>query len=141
MRGRLRTLLVLGALASTACGEREEPPPTGALLYARHCAACHGTGGTGDGPLAEELVTAPADLTRLSERGDGQFDEGEVMAAIDGRRAIGAHGTREMPVWGLEFEARLHGEPQARYTAMLQVRALTDYLRSLQHTRAAGAAD
>jgi cytochrome c oxidase cbb3-type subunit 2 len=31
-------------------------------LYARHCAACHGTSGRGDGPLAGNFIRPPANL-------------------------------------------------------------------------------
>ena len=35
----------------------------GAMLYPTNCAACHGPGGHGDGPLAASLPVPPADLT------------------------------------------------------------------------------
>ena len=35
----------------------------GTTLYAKHCAACHGDAGHGDGPAAAELNPPPADLT------------------------------------------------------------------------------
>ena len=35
----------------------------GAMLYPSNCAACHGPGGHGDGPLAASLPVPPADLT------------------------------------------------------------------------------
>ena len=35
----------------------------GAMLYPSNCAACHGAGGHGDGPLAASLPVPPADLT------------------------------------------------------------------------------
>jgi high-affinity iron transporter len=41
-------------------------PPSldrGETLYVRHCAACHGDAGRGDGPAAGALVPPPADLT------------------------------------------------------------------------------
>jgi mono/diheme cytochrome c family protein len=36
----------------------------GKLIYARHCAACHGTQGHGDGPNAVLLKIAPANFHR-----------------------------------------------------------------------------
>ena len=36
---------------------------SGRRLFAEHCAACHGTGGRGDGPAADSLLQRPADLT------------------------------------------------------------------------------
>lgn len=49
-------------------------------------------GGKGDGPLAAELRTAPADLTRLSESNRGKF-------------CTGGHGTRTMTIVGRQFLA------------------------------------
>lgn len=43
----------------------------GAALYARHCAACHGTQGRGDGPAAQGLDPAPSnfqDRERMAQR-------------------------------------------------------------------------
>lgn len=36
--------------------------PQGLALFSRHCAACHGGGGRGDGPFAADLVRRPRDL-------------------------------------------------------------------------------
>jgi mono/diheme cytochrome c family protein len=49
---------------------------TGAALYGRLCASCHGATGRGDGPNAEFLPVAPtahADAPVLSERSDDQL--------------------------------------------------------------------
>jgi hypothetical protein len=56
----------------------------------------------------------------------------DLMRAIDGRRTIRAHGSAAMPVWGEVFEQSLIGEPHARRTALLHVRALADYVSSLR---------
>ena len=39
-------------------------PKHGAMLFARHCAPCHGGNGRGNGPLAEAMRTPAMDLTR-----------------------------------------------------------------------------
>jgi len=57
------------------------------------------------------------------------------MASIDGRRLVGVHGPREMPVWGAVFESKHAGEAYPAYTSLLDSRALTDYLRSIQRDR------
>ena len=106
--------------------------PTGQALYLRHCAACHGISGKGDGPVAPTLREPPADLTTIARRAGGRFDESRVMSVIDGRRTVAEHGTREMPVWGAVFTEDLQGERYASYLVLLQGRSLTDYVRAIQ---------
>lgn len=134
-RGLVLAALVVAGVVAFACREAPAPPPaTGALLYARLCASCHGTDGRGDGPLAATLKRPPSDLTTLAKRNGGRYDEAAVMAVIDGRRDVAEHGPRDMPVWGAVFfseeETKGHGWPE--YTALLHGRALVDYLRTLQ---------
>ncbi len=47
----------------------------GAHLFERHCAACHGAAGRGDGPMAGGLAVPPADLTadHLWDHPDGEL--------------------------------------------------------------------
>ena len=129
---RIAALIALIPLAA-AC----EPPPEpvgGAELFAHHCARCHGSAGDGAGPLAAELPVRPANLRTIAARSGGNFDDAAVMAAIDGRRSVAAHGPREMPVWGELFESEFSadGAPRPRSTALLRSRLLTDYVRTLQ---------
>jgi len=109
-----------------------EPEASGKVLYDRFCASCHGTAGRGDGPVAASLKAIPTDLTTLAQSGGGKLDEAALMAVIDGRRAVGAHGPREMPVWGAIFDAQLEGQPFAQLTGLLRSRALADYIATLQ---------
>jgi mono/diheme cytochrome c family protein len=106
--------------------------PSGEALYLRYCASCHGREGKGQGPVASALRQPPSDLTTLARRAGGHFDEADVMAVIDGRRLVAAHGPREMPVWGVVFEEELKDQPYPQYTGLLRSRVLADYLRSLQ---------
>jgi hypothetical protein len=87
--------------------------------------------GKGNGPVAGSLRTPPSDLTTIALR-QGGFDEQEVAAAIDGRRTVGAHGPREMPVWGAVFETELEREPQTARTGRLRTYELVAYLRTIQ---------
>jgi Ca2+-transporting ATPase len=103
--------------------------PAAELLYRRYCAACHGTGGRGDGPAGAALCPRPADLTRLDS------SVPELMRDIDGRRAIRAHGTAAMPVWGEVFEQSLIGEPHKRRTALHTVQTLADYVQRLRRAK------
>lgn len=133
-RDALRNALLLplaGALL-LACAEGPgEEIASGAELYRRHCAACHGADGSGGGPAAEALATPPGDLTGLA-RDAGGFDARAVAATIDGRARIPAHGSAAMPVWGEVFAEELAGEPHARRVAALRVIAIVDHLRSIQ---------
>ena len=47
---------------------QEYPSDTmrGKAVYQRHCEACHGVGGWGDGPDAQALKVAPANFHRFS---------------------------------------------------------------------------
>jgi mono/diheme cytochrome c family protein len=76
---------------------------TGPENFARYCAACHGDGGKGDGPVASAIAKPIPDLTRIAEQNNGKFPRQIIKNAIDGRWQIDAHGTKRMPVWGYEF--------------------------------------
>ncbi len=123
---------VLSLLALACNDERPSRSIAGRDLYLRYCTSCHGENGKGQGPVASSLRTAPADLTQIAKRAGGRFDEATVLAAIDGRRAVTAHGPREMPVWGAVFGDELKGQAYPEYVNLLQSRALMDYLRSVQ---------
>ncbi|MEO8223448.1 MAG: c-type cytochrome [Gammaproteobacteria bacterium] len=41
---------------------------SGAQLFQRFCASCHGPAGYGDGPVVESLNVVIPDLTRLAKR-------------------------------------------------------------------------
>lgn len=129
MRIGPRTATYLGLVLALACGEEPEPP-SGREMYLTYCASCHGVNGRGGGPVASALVVEPTDLTRLEAR--GEFDEGDIMRVIDGRRRVDGHGTREMPVWGAVFVTELDTLRYTQYTTLLRTRDLMEYLRSIQ---------
>ena len=127
-------ILLLSALAPGVLAAGEEAADRlalGALSYRVHCQNCHGSSGTGDGPMAELLKIVPADLTRLAMRNDGEFPAERVYQTIDGRQEIASHGSREMPVWGIGFQdlGRDTDQEQAVRDKILDVVA---YLESLQ---------
>jgi mono/diheme cytochrome c family protein len=132
---RLRTTLHLAGLVtllSGGCIDESELTATGEGLYRRHCAACHGPTGRGDGPVAASLRRAPSDLTAIAQRRGGEFEESRVMMVIDGRRAVAEHGPRDMPVWGAIFTEELVGKPYGFYKGIVYTLSLADYLRSIQ---------
>jgi mono/diheme cytochrome c family protein len=108
---RKAAVLLLFFCWSAATGAQSQQPPrvlidslAGRDSFERYCAACHGDEGKGDGPVATELRTRPADLTLLARRNNGAFPRDAVREFITGMgRPLAAHGTTEMPVWGPMF--------------------------------------
>lgn len=128
-RGVLVAVL-LAAEATLVPGVRAMDP--GQELYLRYCGACHGPGGRGDGIAAPLITPRPPDLTTIAKRNGGEFPMGAVLAKIDGRQMMAAHGTREMPIWGERFEAEA-SEPVRRHAeARGKLLLIAEYLRSLQ---------
>jgi mono/diheme cytochrome c family protein len=141
---KIKTALVGAALACTtgvALAQAPAPVDPGALEYRSSCAACHGLDGKGDGPTRPALVRRPTDLTTLAKANGGVFPVQRVYEVIDGRQAVTAHGTRDMPMWGTQYLAE--ADSQYRYTEGMgshgreafvraRVMALVDYLNRLQ---------
>jgi mono/diheme cytochrome c family protein len=136
-------LTILGPALVLLAAVAPAPPPTptptpapspaadsGEALFRSYCAACHGTGGKGDGPIAASLRVAPADLTVLARRNHGKFDTDKVRRAIDGRAVVKPHGNSDMPVWGDAFSRVGEGYSEEKVKARID--ALVEYLRSLQ---------
>ncbi len=126
---------VVAALAScTTMSEYSVVPHeySGVRLYQTFCSSCHGLTGRGDGPLQPLLRGGAPDLTRISERRGGKFPESEIREIVDGRKALNAHGTSQMPVWGFEFYSGAGTERSARAQADKTVNRLVDYLKTLQ---------
>ena len=84
-----------------ACAQM--PVDIGKRDYVLACAACHGDSGKGDGPVVEYLKKPASDLTKIQKNNKGVFPFARVYGVIDGRIPVGAHGPREMTVWGSEF--------------------------------------
>lgn len=117
-------------------------PPSGAdpsvaegqALYRRYCGSCHGATGDGNGPVAAVLKVPPTNLRKLGERYGRPLPE-SVLASIDGRKRVAAHGEREMPVWGRSFIFILE-KPDEPLPEESEVRALLQsillYLDSIQ---------
>ncbi len=85
--------------------------------------------------MAEHLKVPPSDLTRISQRNDGEFPYEKVYQAIDGREeAILAHGTREMPIWGEVFRAFSFSDPKGpgEVTVRQKIDDLIQFLLSIQ---------
>jgi mono/diheme cytochrome c family protein len=102
--------------------------------FEAYCASCHGSNGTGDGPVGEALKRRPADLTLLAARNGNRFPRERLAAAISGEgRMVAAHGTTEMPIWGPLFRVfesdarvRVRIDNLVAYVEKLQVRSPND---------------
>ena len=142
-----RWVMLAAAVTAAGCGSLRRGDPRGigpgvsasddagapAAAYLQCCAACHGRGGRGDGPVAASLKTRPADLTRLAKTHGGTLPRDEIVATVTGAHAVAAHGTREMPVWSLRFEpsGQVATGVAAAY-AQRRVDAIVAYVESLQ---------
>jgi mono/diheme cytochrome c family protein len=125
------SISALAAFGQAEQGKEDNIPRTssfsGTEMYRTWCASCHGAQGKGDGPAAAALKKPPADLTRLAKRNGGKFPTEKVRDYIDGTKAVAAHGSREMPVWG-SFFRRTEDERSVTY----RVVTLATYVESLQ---------
>lgn len=98
-------------------------------LYRAHCAACHGLGGKGDGPVAPALKMKPANLTALAKSSGGRFPAEQVAKFISGDEpSLVGHGSREMPVWGPIF----HQIEEDQDYGNVRMRNLIKYLETIQ---------
>ena len=77
----------------------------GQETFVQYCSACHGAAARGNGPMASVLTLLPSDLTQLSASNGGVFPRSRVIARIDGRDPLVAHGS-PMPVFGPFFEGK-----------------------------------
>lgn len=107
---------------------------SGAELYGRFCASCHGSGGRGDGPVSKALSVEVPDLTMLVRRQGTSLSKQTIERVIDGRHTVLAHGTRTMPVWGEEFSRTELGNPDAERATRLMIDRLVAHVLSLQKT-------
>jgi len=123
----IKWLIIAGTIAGLSAGASAQTIEVGKAQYQSSCAACHGIGGKGDGPVGKALKTPPADLTVLAKNNNGVFPYDTVYQVIDGRNtSIASHGSREMPVWGYRF-----GPPQA-FRFKNRILAVIDYLKTIQ---------
>lgn len=142
MRGRLMVFLAAGlpiaAVPPALAGQEQAAVQTtesvsegqsGDSLYRTYCVACHGGAGRGDGVLASSLRVRPADLSRLTKRGE-KFDAESVAKVIDGRKEVAGHGNSDMPKWGDAFKRS--GEGYSEKVVKARIDAITAYLETLQ---------
>jgi len=132
MRSLLALFFTAGLIFCTKVNAGEEPDYTGAELFRKFCASCHGVDGRGAGPVASSLKSKVADLTQIAGRSGGKFPRDRVRQVIDGQSLEHVHGPRDMPVWGWEFYY-YRGEDEARRKRVAElIERLVDYLAGMQ---------
>ena len=124
--------LSVALLAWSGAGCAQGVVDFGSREYGASCASCHGPAGKGDGVLVRHLVSKPTDLTTLTRRNGGVFPSQRVWETIDGRGSVEicAHGSREMPIWGLIYRSE-DTQPQDLH-ARNRIASLLDYLARIQ---------
>jgi mono/diheme cytochrome c family protein len=104
---------------------------SGEEMYREYCAACHGKAGKGDGPAAVALKAPLPDLTMLAKNNGGKYPTDHVASVFRFGVAEAAHGTVDMPVWGLLFGS-LGLQGQASGVVKLRISNLNQYIESIQ---------
>jgi mono/diheme cytochrome c family protein len=104
-------------------------PSSGKEMFMSYCASCHGKSAKGDGPAANALKQAPADLTTLAKRNGGKYPSDEVISVLRGQATLMAHGDQEMPVWGPVFWKMSQGHEEQ---VEMRIANLNKYVESLQ---------
>jgi mono/diheme cytochrome c family protein len=140
-RNHWAVLIAIIALAMIAFGQEQVKKevkhvpvkPTSAAsgqdMYKGYCAVCHGITGKGDGPAASALKVPSPDLTTLAQKNGGKYPAMKVTAVIRGERALAAHGSKDMPVWGDLFWQMSGGHSSE---VQQRISNLSKYLESLQ---------
>jgi mono/diheme cytochrome c family protein len=102
---RLRDLIGTVAIGATCAVSTavlaQAKADVGKREFESKCATCHGLDGKGKGPYAEQLKHPLPDLTTMAKRNGGVFPVSRTYETIEG--AGKGHGTRDMPVWGLDY--------------------------------------
>jgi mono/diheme cytochrome c family protein len=131
--------VVAAILCVTAQTATAQDPDPGRLEFENQCSVCHGPDGKGNGPLADVLKVRPTDLTGLQKDNGGTLPFQQLYEIVDGRKFVGAHGAREMPIWNkrLADQAIFFLGPNAtkkQIDAFVdeRIRALIGYIGKLQ---------
>ncbi|MBE2257677.1 MAG: cytochrome c [Candidatus Accumulibacter sp.] len=126
--------MTLGGARTAMAAEKGD---IGKNEYQSNCILCHGADLKGGGAYLEFLKATPPDLTQLSKKNGGVFPFERVYGVIDGRQEVKPHGTRDMPIWGKDYQVKAAEYYfDINYDANAYVRgrifALIDYLNRMQ---------
>ncbi len=109
----------IGLLLSTNAFADYSKSFDGYRVFKTNCFVCHGADGSGNGPLADKLSVAPADLTSKGKM--GQRSDRDLFRIIEGSSPHGQVSS-DMPKWRFSL-------PQT------QINSLITYLRYLHASK------
>ena len=99
----VKYLIIAGLTAGFAAAAQAEDVDIGKSEFQSSCASCHGADAKGKGPVSDQLKVPAPDLTMLAKNNNGVFPTNALYETIYGSKTVPAHGTREMPIWGEQF--------------------------------------
>jgi len=134
-RPRWLLLALLFGPSPALLAQTAPEPVDGGMLYANHCANCHGVFGEGDGIITPSLAVVLQDLRYLSARNNGEFPREFIIDIVDGRAVRAAHGPEGMPVWGAELAREEPFSETTEGRVIEKIDALTAFLEAIQITR------
>jgi len=129
--GAIVFLVCVAAAQNTASHAIHEDHP-GYPLYRQYCASCHGVFADGLGPVVPVLRSRPPDLTRLAFKYGTPLPKPALVSFIGGRDMLRAHGTTDMPVWGIQLEAGLPPTTSTTAGKRMTLGLIVDYLDTIQ---------
>ena len=139
MRLGTSAIAVMAIAMTLGAGDVFAAEDIGKREYDNNCAVCHGVTGKGDGPYAGIIDTMIPDIRLLQRQNNGVFPFDRVYRTVDGRMEIKAHGPRDMPIWGNEYNEKAveyYSDYIAEYNAEGFVRgrilALVHHIYTLQ---------
>ncbi len=119
--------LILSNAILGVAGASAQDIEVGKMEYQSSCAACHGAGAKGDGPVSKELRTRPADLTVLAKNNNGMFPYEKVYQMIDGRNTtIASHGLVRCQCGDID------SDPPQAFRFNHRIVSVIDYLKTVQ---------
>jgi len=133
--GLWQAIVAAALLSTTATVLAQAKLDLGKREFETKCAVCYGLDGKGTGPYAEQLRRPLPDLTLMARNNGGVFPVSRTYETIEG--AGKGHGTRDMPVWGLDYTVQAaEALPEMPYNQAVYVRtrimSLLEYLNQLQ---------
>ena len=135
-RNLLGAIVMAFAGTTTTAALAADKVDIGKREYESNCIACHGKDLKG-GAYVDFLKVTPPDLSQLSRKNGGVFPFERVYGSLDGRQDVKGHGSRDMPIWGKDYQVKageyyvdMNYDPEAFIRT--RIFALIDYLNRMQ---------